>query len=418
MAANTWVEKIKTKFSITMGDKKVYYPISMIANLSDEFNLAEFNFRNLKGTLIDRRQVQGSVYDLELYFQGGDNLDISKQFRTSSYNRNAWIIQHPIYGQLTVQPISIIKYDNARNLLNATKITVTVKETLNKSALIPTNYSIDTIKTNSFITQTSLNNTFIINVPAPQVNVLNQMKGDVSKFEQVLKNVSANADSIRYYINKAKNTLNNAQSTITDQINDVNSVLSIPALIIDTIANRNSYYQGLYNSLVSTFVQMELSIVIPNVLKQLWAGEAGACITNTCLSSVTNIQPNDYVYNSDVLNVISTIVTNYNDYITKLNSMQTATASETTSFIPDFTSSITLYNLVNLTIETLFDIAANSKQPRTIELTNDSNVIEIAYQIYGLLPDDSTIDKIIADNLIGLSELITVPKGREILYYV
>lgn len=63
-------------------------------------------------------------------------------------------------------------------------------------------------------------------------------------------------------------------------------------------------------------------------------------------------------------------------------------------------------------------IANGSKQERIIYLAEDTNIIVLTHKLYGLLPDDSTIDEFLRNNPdISDSELLGLEKGRRIVYY-
>ena len=152
-------------------------------------------------------------------------------------------------------------------------------------------------------------------------------------------------------------------------------------------------------------------------LKNLWQAEAGACISAMCLCTVTNVTQSDYTYSNQVNTVIATLLQAYNGFLGNLDAMQTANGSEPGSYVPGIDSLFALDELVNTTVNNLFAVQAQAKQPRNVVLTRDSNVIYVAWQIYGLLADDSTITKIIQDNNIVNDLLIQIPKGYNILYY-
>jgi len=123
----SWVEKVRNDFIIKTGDGKKYIPNWLNATKAKEYNISEFDFPNIPGTLVRRTTVRGAKYNLEIYFQGDDNLDISKAFETSADDNRNWVISHPYYDNLIVQPISL-SFDNSEH--NVTKITGTVIETI------------------------------------------------------------------------------------------------------------------------------------------------------------------------------------------------------------------------------------------------------------------------------------------------
>jgi len=427
---SSWLDKIQKVFSITTGDNKVHKPNSFNANRAVEYNFAEFNFRNLDGTLVDRRRKMGTVYSLELYFQGEDNIDKATDFQKSADNRNAWTIKHPFYGNLIVQPISPVFHDNGNKLLNVTKITVTVRETIGAAALKNAPDATDIIATKQTNVNATFNNVLVGALPTPSVEVLITMTGNLTLFEQALKKardvgaiITNGYNAGLAAINAVFTAANDVAAQLSSAIADIQYFINLPMLLEESIANKIIFISG---ELAALYAQAQALSLPPlsafemqwKDLKNNWCATAGVCISSMCATSVYNIQPGDYTYSSQVSSVIAQIVTAYNQYLTYLDGMQTLNGGELDSFIPDPTALLQLDDLVNYTIEALYVIQANSKQPRVITLTRDSNVILIARELYGLLADDSTINQIIADNNICNSEIFQVLKGRQILYYV
>ena len=119
----SWIENAKKDFTIIMQTKHgniTYTPNWLNARRSIDYNIAEFNFKNVAGTLVKRSQPMGVRYDIEIYFQGEDNLIKAQDFLDSAADPRAWTVSHPMYGQLYVQPIGL-GFDDSN--LNATKIT-------------------------------------------------------------------------------------------------------------------------------------------------------------------------------------------------------------------------------------------------------------------------------------------------------
>ena len=127
----SWLEKVETEMIITTGDGQPYAPDYMNAVKSVEYNVAEFNFPGIAGTFVDRRLPKGRKFNLELYFQGDDHLDVAEAFEASANDSRAWEIEHPFYGLVIVQPTSL-QFDNSKQ--NLSKITGTVIETILEDA--------------------------------------------------------------------------------------------------------------------------------------------------------------------------------------------------------------------------------------------------------------------------------------------
>ena len=178
-----------------------------------------------------------------------------------------------------------------------------------------------------------------------------------------------------------------------------------------SVAQRVAYLQRMFDSISQQLINLPLQV------KALYVASAGAIMSTLCLASVTNLSATDYVYSSDALASIKAITTTFNSFLAALDAMQTYNAAEPNSFVAQAESLNAIVNNVNYTIEALYDILAQSKKPHNIVTKFDNTVIQLAYDIYGLLPDDSTIDKLIADNNIGRNTMLIVPRGTNILYY-
>jgi len=76
----SWIEKIKEGIKITTGDGEIYEPLYILSSKSIDYNVAEFNFPNVNGTLVKVGNKRGTRHSLRIIFQGEDHLDVSDRF--------------------------------------------------------------------------------------------------------------------------------------------------------------------------------------------------------------------------------------------------------------------------------------------------------------------------------------------------
>jgi hypothetical protein len=124
----SWLDLVKRDLIITTGDGKKYTPSYLNARRGKDFNVAEFEFSELDGTLVKKSRPKGTRYPLELYFIGADHLDTARAFDISSNDKRPWKLDHPYYGIQFVQPTATMDFDNS--VQNVTKITTVVMETI------------------------------------------------------------------------------------------------------------------------------------------------------------------------------------------------------------------------------------------------------------------------------------------------
>ena len=73
----SWIERIQKGITITTGDGNSFTPLYVINSKNVEFNVAEFEFPNIGGTLVKRSEWKGTKFQLQIIFQGDDNIEKS-----------------------------------------------------------------------------------------------------------------------------------------------------------------------------------------------------------------------------------------------------------------------------------------------------------------------------------------------------
>lgn len=174
----SWIDKIKTDLTITCGDGKTYTPNWINASKSVEYNIASFEFKALAGTLVYRGTPRGARYQLTLFFQGEDHLDLASDFMESANNSKPWVISHPFYETITVQPAGLT-VDNTE--LNISAISGLVIETIGEDQASATNVSqLDRIAEEKEVADNLLNGTFASEVPVINAVDTSSLSNNVS----------------------------------------------------------------------------------------------------------------------------------------------------------------------------------------------------------------------------------------------
>ncbi len=75
-----------------------------------------------------------------------------------------------------------------------------------------------------------------------------------------------------------------------------------------------------------------------------------------------------------------------------------------------------LQDAVALTAGFLVEISFSLKQERVIILDRNRTIIDLAAELYGSIDDQ--LDFLISSNDLSGSEILELPRGREIVYYV
>jgi len=439
----SWLDLINTDYTITLGKKstsdsapdanggitrttqQAQYSVKWLnAAKQSTYNIAEFNFKAVDGTLVKRGTPRGVKYNIEIYFDGADHLDTATKFLADSdYSDDngiapPWEIAHPYYGTLFVQPSSLV-FDNSQH--NVTKITGEVLETIMDNGRAYAVSPPDVIKSQAVITKRQIVDTYSSGVPSMKVSDLQQLANNINNTynstSALLNGYQADVNKYAQYFYAANAVLNTAIYDTNDILQQADNLISAPEQFTDTLVRRLNMLSLQLETYAELVAPLLLSTNPVYSLKKLYENNAAITIAAMCVATTVNITT-DFNYRPDVLRVIQTIVTNYNAYIENLYALQSANGGFVGAYIPDPTAITSLYTLVNLTTSYLLGVSAGAKQQRTTTLIYDADLLNTVNDIYGLVLDDSTIQTFIANNNIQLSELLILKAGRQIIYYV
>lgn len=406
----SWLERINSEFIIKCGDGREYRPLWMNAVKSYEFNVSEFEFINQRGAKVVREEAKARRFNLTLHFEGENVLDISDNFERSTYDKRPWTITHPMYGQITVQPLGI-NFDNTK--FNITTITCTVVETLLDNFPQTNDDFVDIIEQRANITNEALASA--LESEGLSASDLQDIQQQQRSLYNQGKNFANGLDAETYFnlFNEANNALFVAQSNPIQSIIATQRFILAPANFIQSTRTRQ-------NILTRQFI--ELLNFLPRILsrseKMIFQSNAGTLITAKALATSTPDLNVDFKTGIEVLNYAQILHTDLNTYLTSIESLQTDNGGELDSYIPNYEPIKELTDLINYTVVNLINIAVNSKTERSIILNYDTNAIELTHRLYGLDANDNNLNDLINQNDLSFDELLIIPQNKKIVYYV
>jgi hypothetical protein len=409
----SWIERIETGMIIQTGDGQEYEPLYMITEKTQGFNVAEYNFPNVPGTLVKRSERTGIRYSLEIIFQGENQLDISDQFEQSARDPRFWVVSHPMHGRLNMQPTSL-KFNNKG--LNTTVITGEMVETITEDSPKVGVDPQEQTKLDVVSVGDSTAESFATQVPTLEPSETNLLSENMDALNSAMENVEKTNDESNEYFNLF-NTVNSAVLDYTAEpliaMTAIQDFINYPSLLQISVSARLDALISQFTTLVSGIGQL----LTPND-KKIFENNAANVLMAMVNTTMNPFDSDDYGNAVDVLAVTDQLSDTFSQYVAAIDSLQTDNGGNPDSYIPDFESVSGLANLIDYAISNLFQIALNASQERRVFIETDSNAILLAHKYYGLTEDDSTIDEFIRNNNIGLSEILQIRKGREIVYYV
>ena len=407
----SWLQKVEKGISITTGDGQTYTPEYFITPKSTDFNIAEFNFPNVEGTLVKRGTVKGAKHNFVFVFQGENHLDVTFNFEKSAKDNRPWKIEHPFYGILKVHPTSLT-YDSTG--INITRVTgefiETIDDTFPQVSLNPKEFI--NIKASSTIEKSNVNTSNKLEVDSKLKKLLNKLTNLIYDANNTITNIQEEAGEYMNIFNNALAQIETIQSNLDSAIRTISNVVYYPSRFVASLKLKLEGFQESFDKLEEIFKQ-PINTNNKNTYEFF-----GTAIISSAVSTIAVSEESDFETTKDVINTIDIILTLQNSFITKLDDLQNDTIGDEDAYIPDYDSLNEMNILVNFAIANLLDIATNSKQERSFYLEEDSNALLLTHRLYGLDEDDENLIKFMNQNNIILNEIIQIKKGRKIVYFV
>lgn len=400
-----WEERIKNiTFSIKTGDGKLYFPLFKQSTESEkEYNTSTFEFIKVYGTLVDRKMPQGRKFNLVFYFTGADCITDSENFESSCDDPRPWKVNHPYYGLITGQPMSIKRDDSA---LNVTEITVPFYETIELDYPF-INYS---PKDNTRDKHKKVLDSFgTIDLPYDETVDIPKNLDRVNHINAEMKGL-ADSDTYSDFQNALNNCLKAIDKTTSNPLEafrQIQGFLDLPATYERAVLARVGSYFNVYYRLKTSIETLSD--------KKNFEALGGSLIASMGLAMVLPII-GDYFLMADVFRMTDKLKEVYNDYLETLDGLQVSIYDVNNAYAPSPESQANLQSLVNYTLANLYALSFETKRERIVVVDKKTNVILLTHRYLGLDIDDQNIDIFIKTNGIKLNELFSIEKGREIRY--
>jgi len=410
----SWIDQAQDKLIIVTGDGREYRPLWTAPKKVIEYNIAQFEFPGIKGSIVSRGTAKGRKFPMEIYFVGETHLEECQRFEDSADDKRHWVITHPYYGIFNAKAASM-NVDNSGG--NVSKIELSLIETIiennPKGVVTPS----DKILQGGAQFSDKMNTAALTNVPAPTTLDKNVMNKNVTNIYNDAKNkIKETEDADRYLnlFNEATTAILNATDIPLQAINAIQTFINAPFQFIDTVKNRINMLKSQFKKL-ATSIENVVEFFTTHTQRRIYEHNAGLIISSIAIATITDA---DYTSAEDVLQTTESLIESYEEFVANIDALQTDNGGDEDSYIPDADAMNSLQELVNLTVSKLLEIALDSKQERTLITESDTNVIILAHRLYGLQEDDSTIEYLIKTNNFGASDMLQIPAGRKVKYYV
>jgi len=384
----SWLEKIENvKLEIITGDGVSYFPLWKNAERELEFNTEAFNFSGVSGSYVARKLDSGFKLPLLLWFSGEDNTENADTFMESAKDPRPWTVKHPYYNEILVQPLSLKQSNREHNI---TEITGTIWETLASKFPVITSNPVKEIEDKKTALDTNSLEASTVEIGTPSIETI-QPAGLSIDVLGALYSAFDNAQELN-------NLIRTASGAALNLISDVGAYLQATQDLID-------FPLSVENEAIFALTQIKKAITDLFFIIDLsyYDLQVSTLMSTACLVAIKG----NYETKSEVLQASELLSDSYDLIIQTFDD---------NSYVQNDVTAQSLYTIINTTIQQLFEVAFSAKQERTHVLEQDDNIINLAFRFLG--SGDDNLEKFMSWNNISISEILSIKKDREIIYYV
>lgn len=413
----SWEDRLKDAAYISPEGNRIVFYYEDLSRTFDK-KTANFEFPGLNGTYVQDNGRTGRKYPISAIFWG-ENCDLDADaFEEALAETGLGKLEHPLYGTVQVVPFgTVTRNDALKTAANQAIVEVTFWES------IPLIYPIPQTDPASEVLDDVRGLAESIGVTIPEkldifspeamerfkVNTLilvGNIETVIAKAAEIKDVVASKVSEITAKIDSlVAATTENAdivRGTITSAFNDIMELTSLPSTIQTSIKSKINDYREMISAIMSPlfpddaeseFVSSEAVVesivggIIVNVVESEFDTQSGA------LESA-----------EDLLEILAD-VTDWKE-----------TVSDQLGVVDTGESYQKMQEAVAFTAGYLVQISFTLKKERRVVLTRSRTIIDLAAELYGQV--DEVLDFFISSNDFSGSEILEIPRGREVLYYV
>jgi len=374
-----------------------------------------FEFVDADGTYIQRTGNSGRRYPMRIFISGNDYDLAANNFMAAILENGISRIEHPIYDTRDVVPFgTVTRNDSLKTAANQAVIEVTFFETI--GLIYPSSQTDPGAAVLSSVDDfnVSLGDQFddLLNVDTASLRASfkNNYTALLDGTRGGLQTIANAQDNVRTQFNAIADSINNGIDTLIAQpitlALQTAQLIQSPARISESIRARLDAYSNLAQSITGSVASPGLDSKNAN---QFYTNDvyASSYVSGSVVSAVNTrfrtkreaIETAEFI-----LNQFDEVAAWRDDNFESLGVIDTGESYQR------------LQESVALCAGFLVDISFSLKQERVLILDRPRCIIDLSAEIYGQV--DEQLDFLINTNNLSGSEILELPAGRRVVYYV
>ena len=419
----TWEDRIKEAAATSPSGRRFVF---LFGDVSEGFTAkgTAFEFPDFSGTFLQDLGRSGLRFPFILAFSGPDYDLTAAEFFGALYNeRGLWRLEHPLYGEFDVGHLGdVTRRDDLVTAANQAVFEITFLEATDLffprvqadpgAAVLRTIDDYFNAAPAQFAEEVDLDSTL------EAVALRDKWAAELAEAKKTLaESVSEQIESVQDVFNNSYDSINNSINTLIDDPLTLaaQTVQFVHALATGAvnIKNRLNSYATLARSIFNRTGSVQTPGVDSQNSNAFWADYlfASAAVTGAVVS-VVNAEfetKREALEAAEEVLIIQGEMTEWLDE--NIQSLEEIDTGETYQKTQE-AAAVAAGFLVQISFEL--------KQERGLVLTEPRHFIELCAELYGLEIDqvDDKLDFFILSNDFTGSELLTIPKGRRVVYYI
>lgn len=440
-----------------------------------------FQFPDADGTLVQDHGVTGRRFPMRVFFWGADYDRQAQVFEAALSERGVGVFESPVYGTHDVVVFGeVIRRDDLVSRANQAVFEITFFKTIGVAYPTgqddPANAALSALDLFGDAQDAKFASAISVVSVAEEQGIIDTFNNNIDKVSSTLSSVAAVQQSVADEFQDLTDTVQNTIDVLIGQplelAGDTRRLIQAPATALASISARLDAYGGLAEDIFTAsdavsepggpgnkgpeidsrtgvgndsqepnkFHSRDLfaaNYVAGSVLSVLYtdSSRGGATSVNAvnrrksdAIQTGVTGGGNQFETATQALEAAETLLAQWGAFVVwrdenfKNINGGNLTEAEQRDFIsaPSNTDSgdmyIRLANTVALAAGFLVDLSFSLKREKSIVLDRDRSIVDLTYEIYGTI--DESLDFLINSNNLTMTNLLEVPKGRKIVYYV
>jgi len=377
-----------------------------------------FEFPDADGTFVQDLGHSGRRYPLRLFFSGNDYDLEADAFEETLIESGIGKLEHPLYGTVDVVPFgAITRRDDLKTGANQAIIEVTFWETIGliypSSQQDPGTAVLSAVLDYNVAAAEAFEDGTDLDSAVERVTFRNDYLAVFDRTRSTLQSIADAQEDVRQQFNAIADSINTGIDVlISDPLTlgfQTTLLIQSPARVFQNITAR----LDAYGALAASIITGDNAVAQPgNDSRNSNSFHGSDLYAMTYVTgSAVSVVNNEFLTKTEALVAAEVVLAQFEAVAVwregnfeSLEEIDTGEAYQK------------LQEAVALTAGFLVEISFSLKQERSVVLDRARTIIDLAAELYGTI--DTDLDFLINSNDLSGSEILELPKGREIVYYV